>query len=217
MLIKRSTYIQTLLFDLILFSFFFHTFKPPYTHSGIISNGGLKPNIIPEQTELQFYLRARDHVDMAHLQQKADAAFKAAARATGCELEFNFTSTPYSNLCSSHKMCELYRAQAESLGVEFVQDKDIGTTLVGSSDAGNVSHVVPTIVPAFDIGGGHVTTNSQSFAEAAGTTDAHDRTLVAAKAMCGALIRAMMDRTIMASVKSEFETSACAATVTQWH
>ncbi|XP_071482794.1 peptidase M20 domain-containing protein 2-like [Diadema antillarum] len=191
--------------------------KPFMQIHGVISNGGVKPNIIPEHTEMVFYLRARDHVDMAHLQQRANAAFHAAAKATGCELEFDFTPTPYSNLCSNAQLASLYQTQAEGLGMEFTSSTDMAATLVGSSDTGNVSHVVPTLAPAFDIAPAAVATNTQAFAEIAGSEEAHKRALVAAKAMARTLIMAAMDPTIMTSIKNGFEADSCAASMTQWH
>ncbi|XP_041455047.1 peptidase M20 domain-containing protein 2-like [Lytechinus variegatus] len=190
--------------------------KPYMQIHCIITNGGLKPNIIPEKTEMKFYLRAPDHIEMAHLQQRADAAFKAAARATGCELEIAFTPTPYSNLCNSPKLAALYQEEAEGLGCTFSTNEETSTRLVGSSDSGNVSHVVPTIAPAYDIAIAASATNTQSFAELAGTEEAHNQTMVASKAMCKALLKAMLDPAILAGIKSDFEKDSCAASLTEW-
>lgn len=54
--------------------------------TGIIKNGGEKPNIIPAYTELDFYMRTPLVVDLRELQAKAEACFKAAAVATGCQV-----------------------------------------------------------------------------------------------------------------------------------
>lgn len=54
--------------------------------SGVIKNGGVKPNIIPSYSELQFYLRAPSRKDLAELQEKASACFNAAATATACKV-----------------------------------------------------------------------------------------------------------------------------------
>lgn len=54
--------------------------------TGIIKHGGEKPNIIPAYTELEFYLRTPLLKDLCDLKAKAEACFRAAAGATGCQV-----------------------------------------------------------------------------------------------------------------------------------
>lgn len=54
--------------------------------TGIIKHGGVKPNIIPAYTELQFYLRTPLVEDLCDLKAKTEACFRAAAVATGCQV-----------------------------------------------------------------------------------------------------------------------------------
>lgn len=51
---------------------------------GIIRHGGVKPNIIPDYSELEYYLRTPSHRDLPSIKAKAEACFQAAALATGC-------------------------------------------------------------------------------------------------------------------------------------
>lgn len=53
---------------------------------GIIKHGGEKPNIIPAYTELEYYLRTPLVKDLFDLKAKAEACFRAAAIATGCQV-----------------------------------------------------------------------------------------------------------------------------------
>ncbi|XP_022082403.1 peptidase M20 domain-containing protein 2-like [Acanthaster planci] len=177
--------------------------KPYMQIHGVISSGGIKPNIIPEKTEMKFYLRAKDHIDIAFLQQRANAAFVAAAKATHCEIEFNFTDHPYSNLLSNDTLADTYKKHAQALGMEFTTCCDVLTTPVGSSDAGNVSHIVPCIVPAFDIEGG-VVNNTADFTAAAGEETAHCSSIRVAKALALTAIEAMNDEVVMEKVKGDF-------------
>ena len=54
--------------------------------TGIIRHGGVKPNIIPAYTELDFSLRTPLFKDLCDLKAKAEACFRAAAVATGCQV-----------------------------------------------------------------------------------------------------------------------------------
>lgn len=67
--------------------------------SGIIKHGGVKPNIIPAYTELEFYLRTPLLKDLCDLKAKAEACFRAAAVATGCQV-----SPPETNQKKKKKM-----------------------------------------------------------------------------------------------------------------
>ena len=52
----------------------------------MITNGGAKPNIIPEKSELEFYIRAPTLRELNELIEKAKACFQSAATATGCSV-----------------------------------------------------------------------------------------------------------------------------------
>ena len=54
--------------------------------TGIIKNGGAKPNIIPELTELEFYARTPTKKELQTLIEKLENCFKSAAIATGCRV-----------------------------------------------------------------------------------------------------------------------------------
>lgn len=53
---------------------------------GIITKGGVKPNIIPDHTELEYNIRTTEESELDELREKIKACFKAAAIATGCEV-----------------------------------------------------------------------------------------------------------------------------------
>lgn len=53
---------------------------------GIIKHGGERPNIIPAYTELEYVIRTPLLRDLCVLKPKAEACFRAAALATGCQV-----------------------------------------------------------------------------------------------------------------------------------
>ena len=88
-----------------------HTHTHTHTHRvsnvrcpGVITNGGVKPNIIPEKAELLYYIRAPTLQARDILATKVYACFNAAATATatatGCSVRI---VTSYSNdTCRKH-------------------------------------------------------------------------------------------------------------------
>ncbi|KAG7331298.1 hypothetical protein KOW79_005267 [Hemibagrus wyckioides] len=71
-----------------------------HNHQCIIRHGGVKPNIIPDYSELEYYLRTPSHQDLPIIQAKAEACFQAAALATGCKVELIFAKNKFLTSCT---------------------------------------------------------------------------------------------------------------------
>jgi amidohydrolase len=54
---------------------------------GVIRQGGAEPNIIPESTSLEYYVRDGSTEQVHDLSHKVEACFKAGAAGTGCTVE----------------------------------------------------------------------------------------------------------------------------------
>lgn len=59
---------------------------------GVIRAGGAEPNIIPDTTSLEYYLRESTVESIQDLSRKVEACFKAGAVGTGCTLECDWHS-----------------------------------------------------------------------------------------------------------------------------
>ena len=57
--------------------------KPTWRAHGIFEEGGVKPNIIPDKTVLQYYFRAPTNKELETLLTKAKGCWEGAATATG--------------------------------------------------------------------------------------------------------------------------------------
>ena len=100
-------------------------------------------------------------------------------------------------------MAQIYQKHAEEMGVEFKIKNDGNKRPFGSTDMGNVSHVKPSIHPMFNIGT-DAALHTHRFREAAGFREAHERTLLAAKAMAFTAIDILSDAEIMKDVDNDF-------------
>ncbi len=82
------------------------------------------------------------------------------------KVECEWKPRPYYNMVSNRTLGELYKENATNLGVRFSQ---VPTQLpVASTDMGNVSYVVPSIHPCYEIGQTAVN-HTTAFTGAAGT------------------------------------------------
>jgi metal-dependent amidase/aminoacylase/carboxypeptidase family protein len=57
--------------------------RPKWRVHGVITNGGVKPNIIPDKASLWYYIRTPTEDEMEILQDKVNRCFEGAAKATG--------------------------------------------------------------------------------------------------------------------------------------
>ncbi|KAK3091322.1 hypothetical protein FSP39_018916 [Pinctada imbricata] len=62
--------------------------KPTWRVHGIITNGGVKPNIIPEESNMEFIIRAPTKAEFDLLTKKCLECFESAAKATSCKVCF---------------------------------------------------------------------------------------------------------------------------------
>jgi len=137
--------------------------RPEVRVHGIITEGGVAPNIIPERGGCYFYVRADDLKEVDEVKQRVIACARGAALASGCRLQVEEDGRVLAPLKINRAFYALYSAQLRYLGLEestAPADKN-----KGSSDIGNVSQVVPTIHPHVPLGCGlHI--HSEDFARA---------------------------------------------------
>ncbi|KAK7487752.1 hypothetical protein BaRGS_00021019 [Batillaria attramentaria] len=176
--------------------------RPTWRVHGVISNGGVKPNIVPALSELVYYLRAPTPTELAVLNEKVIGCIEGAAKATGCQVEYKFDPKGYSSLLSNGVMASLYAENAEKVGVVIEKDPEKLKRAGGSTDMGNVSHVVPSIHPKY-----HITmasAHTPDFATCARTPEAEDNSLAVAKALAMTAIDFLTTPQLVQQAKVEF-------------
>ncbi len=112
---------------------------------GIVTLGGMAPNIIPALTKAKYYVRARTLERLEEWSPKVRACFEAGAIATGASLEILPQGPTYSEFHTDEEMAALYVRNAEALGRSFPPPG--GVTMSGSTDMANVSLAIPSIHP----------------------------------------------------------------------
>ncbi len=131
---------------------------------GIITHGGDAANIVPHLTRSTWYVRSATQQGLDALSERVMKCFEAAALATGCTWEYIATGNAYSNMQTSGMMADLYAANSAALGRPMPAGDDGAPS--GSTDMGNVSHLVPTIHPMLAIECGEAVNHQPEFAAA---------------------------------------------------
>jgi len=142
----------------------------------MITHGGDAPNIVPDYTRSEWYVRAATKARLDEFMARVVACFRAAADATGCTVEVSPVGHEYQDLISDPVLAALYDANSRDLGRPLVRGAERDPAAGGSTDMGNVSHVVPAIHPFLDLGCAPATNHQVAFADATLTPEG-DRVL----------------------------------------
>lgn len=170
---------------------------------GVILRAGTYPNLIPETSELSYHIRAVNVAELDELVTRVEGCFRAAALATGCVMSLEW-GIRYKNLVHNVALTEVYRKHGQALGAEF-QDADMKEVVAtgAATDAGNVSHCIPTLHTVYAVGAG-VRNHTRGFAELAGTIDAQGPTRRTAKMLAHTAIELFSDPALVQKIKTEF-------------
>jgi metal-dependent amidase/aminoacylase/carboxypeptidase family protein len=182
--------------------------KPTERIHGIITEGGLAANIVPERAACRFYVRAADAHELKPLKARVHACFEAGALATGCKAEIHWGITDYLDLKTNWPMAEAYKKNAQALGRDFFPIEHIPAGFAGSTDMGNVSHRVPSIHPMLAVAPPNVIIHNPEFARWAASDKGDLAVLDGAKSLAFTAIDLMCDAQLMKTVKSDYEATA---------
>ena len=148
---------------------------------GIITHGGSAPNIIPDYTAAEFLVRAAEKDDALTVLAKVEDCARAGALAAGAEVKLTRGETYYANMVPSAVLADLFDANLSVLGRELQLPEP--NERMGSTDMGNVSHVVPALHPYVAIAPDEVAGHSPQFRAASVSPEGHVGLLDAAKAL----------------------------------
>ena len=154
---------------------------------GIITHGGAAPNITPAFTSMSWYVRSFDNERLDVLMTKVAACFEAASIATGCSYEIKQHGHTYRNMVVDSVLADLYAANSKAVGRPMPFTGDVAPR-GGSTDMGNISHVVPSIHPMLDINSLPAVNHQPEFAAHTITPDGDKAIDDGALAMAGTII-----------------------------
>ncbi|XP_014771841.1 xaa-Arg dipeptidase [Octopus bimaculoides] len=175
--------------------------KPTWRVHGIIKNGGIAPNIIPEFSEMEYFIRAPIKGELDTIVDKVICCANGAATATGCSLNYKLIQPGYWSLISNNTLADLFEKNSKTLSLE----EDSGLVRYGgSTDMGNISHIVPSIHPKFDIGA-RCHQHTRDFATAAGSPDAQEITLKIAECIALTAVDILQNPSLVQQMKSQLQ------------
>mgnify|MGYP001233473753 CR=1 FL=1 len=153
---------------------------------------GEKPNIVPRTAAASWYVRSGTVERLAELKERVVQCLAAGAEAAGCTMELHWVDPPYADMRDSAELLERYRAHAELLGRPFPDAAD-RPEVVGSTDMGDVSQVVPSIHPMLAVAPPGVSIHTPEFAAFARGAAGDRAVLDGARAMAATVLDCWAD------------------------
>jgi amidohydrolase len=118
------------------------TFRPEASIQGVIPEGGVAPNVVPDRAVVDYYIRYPDEVYLEHMTRMIDDAARAAAMATGTEVEIDRYGE-YRDGITLGSLEELTFAYAEKLGAPRINPEP--QRPAGYEETGYVTRGIPGI------------------------------------------------------------------------
>ena len=175
---------------------------------GYITNGGQAVNIIPELAACEFSVRARTVAELARVRAIVERCAKAGALASDVKVEV-VARQGYRDMRNNMAMARRFGAHLEgaSHGRKAREtDERVGA---GSTDMGDVSHVVPSIHPYLAIvDENEALCHQHRFAHASGSDRGIDTACDAAKALARTAVEVLTDEVLRRTVQEEWRAGA---------
>lgn len=171
---------------------------------GVFVKGGDKANIVPAETVMTWMVRSPTLASLQPLKQRVLTCLEASAVATGCRCSATWQSVTYAEMIDNPPMVASYVANAARVGREVTDPRATGRAVVGSTDMGNISFLVPSIHPMIKVADDGVAIHTTDFAEWARSEQGDLAVLDGAKAMAMTVIDLWHSATLRAEVAESF-------------
>lgn len=180
--------------------------RPTERIHGIFTEAGEKPNIVPRRAAATWYVRSDTMASLQPLKQRVLACLDGAASACGCAMEATWDGHTYAEVRDNECLAAAYAANMAAVGRTVVDPRVTGRRVLGSTDMGNVSYLVPSIHPMVQVAPAGVPIHTREFAEHAGS-EGGDRAVVdGARAMAMTVVDLWLDGRLRADMQAEFAT-----------
>ena len=172
---------------------------------GVIREGGKAPNIVPDHTLMEIYVRAAQKDYLEEVIEKVCNCARGAALMTGCRLEIRRDQYTTYDIRNNPVIVEDLAQNMKLLGVEPFVAKD-PLDDASSTDIGNVSYAVPTCYTYMGTReAGLAKTHEAAFLDVADSDVAHKLLHLGAKAMAATALDLFTEPALLQKAKDAFE------------
>lgn len=174
---------------------------------GIITDGGVAANVIPEYAAGRFYLRAANRATLNDVYEKVENIIKGAALATGATYEFGLFQNSVDDIIITPSFDDIFFSHAKEAGVPESEIDNSVRESFGSSDVGNVSQVIPTIQPTVSISDEYIAGHSIEFKAAARSEKGLNSIAIAAELLAKTALDLIEEPALLEKIKADHQAS----------
>ena len=175
-------------------------FLPGTIVNPIIIEGGIGHNTIPHKCEMKMSISATDREILKGVMEMVERCISASAYVTGCKYSINMPNKVYEDLRPNHSLALAFKEALDYLGIDYIQTEDANYAW----DAGNISHICPTIAPYIKIGSTELVGHTEEFKNASCSKEGFNGMIVGAKAMAMTALKYILDKDFRGGVSKEF-------------
>jgi amidohydrolase len=173
---------------------------------GVITDGGQRPNVVPETAEALYYVRSATPETLADLCRRVEAVVVAGAAMTGCGYTLHWDEQPaYLPIRANLELAARWTRHQARRGRSALPPGVTPASLAGSTDLGNVSVRVPSIHPMIAIADPDTSMHTTQFATAAASPAGDRAVLDGAVGLALTALDVLADPAVLAAVRAEFE------------
>ncbi len=172
---------------------------------GVITDGGLAPNVVPEFAAANFMLRSRDGRYLSdEVVGKVRQVAEGAAAMTGARLEVEEFYPFYENVQPNVALAQAVGANAQALGFRLDEPVSGRPGSGASTDFGNVSQAMPAYELRYAVSETPVASHTRDMCETATTDLALSNALLVAKALSLTAGDLLLNSALLEAARAEF-------------
>ncbi len=172
---------------------------------GIMEKGGRAPNIVPDKSDLSYFVRALDAKTLAGVKARVENCFKAGALATDCTAEINWSEADYLDMKVNHALADAYEKNATDLGRSFIPYEALP---LGGTDMANISHRMPILHPLIACSPPEIVIHDPEFEKWAASPSGDQALIDGTKAMLMTALDFLCDESLRDQAWKEFNATA---------
>lgn len=161
--------------------------RPDERVHGIFTEAGEQANVVPRRTVASWYVRSPSVEGLDALKERVLTCLAAGAAAAGCTMEHDWLDPAYDDMVDDRWLLDRWISHSTSVGRPPLDPAVVGR-IVGSTDMGNVSRVVPSIHPMIAVAPPGVAIHTPEFAVHARGAAGDAAVLDGAKALLGVVL-----------------------------
>lgn len=167
---------------------------------GIIREGGVLPNIIPEKVTSEFSIRGKEDKPFEEVLEWILDAARGSALATQTEAEWEKAKNSVNALQKNPALIDLAIESFEYFGIQHERS----IALSGSTDMGNVSIECPALHAGLSIADESATLHSKEFAEIASSDKVHPSIIKGAAVLARIAFRILAEKGLIERIGEDF-------------